>query len=234
MKIFGFQRLTLLDYPGHTACTVFTAGCNLRCPFCHNPDLVTDIHPENEIPESDIFEYLKARKNLLDGVAVTGGEPLIHSDLPEFLSKVTELGYSVKLDTNGCFPDALNYILHMRLVDYVAMDIKNSPKKYATTSGMTNLDTAEISSSMNLLRKYDITHEYRTTVVKELHTIDDIVRIAQILKRKNAPVWYLQSFKNPGRTINGSGFHPVSRSMIFKMRDAAAEILPDVRVRGVE
>ena len=128
MNIQGFQKLTMLDFPGHTACTVFTGGCNLRCPFCHNVSLV--LAPEAEpIPEEEIFSYLAKRRGVLDGVAITGGEPLLQKDIADFCRKVKETGFLVKLDTNGFFPERLEALLREGLVDYVAMDIKNTPEK---------------------------------------------------------------------------------------------------------
>ena len=151
MRLHGLQKLTLLDFPEHVACTVFTAGCNLRCPFCHNALLVTDIQQEDAIPEDEFFSFLEKRKGLLEGVAVTGGEPLMQPDLGDFLRRIRKMGFAVKLDTNGTLPGRLAPLLAEGLVDYVAMDVKNVPEKYAGTVGLPRFDTAPIRESMALL-----------------------------------------------------------------------------------
>ena len=178
MLIKGFQRLTLLDFPGRTACTVFTGGCNFRCPFCHNAGLVTE-PDDDEFDESEIFDHLERRRNVLDGVAVTGGEPLLQPDIERFLYELKDRGYAVKLDTNGSFPDKLAGILELGLADYVAMDVKNRPEKYAETIGLPQYDLAPIEQSMKLLRESGVAYEFRTTVVERFHTTDDIAALAQ-------------------------------------------------------
>ena len=162
MFLSGLQKLTLLDYPGKVACTVFTAGCNFRCPFCHNAGLVLPDRLFQDITEEEILAFLKKRAGILDGVAVTGGEPLLHKELPAFLRQVKDLGYLVKLDTNGSFPDRLEAVLSEGLVDRVAMDIKNSPDLYAKTAGIPHLDLANIERSKNLLLTGSVEFEFRT------------------------------------------------------------------------
>ena len=151
MKIHGLQKMTLLDFPGHVACTVFLGGCDLRCPYCHNYELATGQAPA-VMDEEELFAFLAKRKGLLDGVAITGGEPCLHRDLPEFIAKICELGFPVKLDTNGTHPAVLREVLEQGLVEYVAMDVKNSPSKYALTAGVRTLDLAPISESIELLK----------------------------------------------------------------------------------
>ena len=174
MKISGFQKTTLLDYPGKVACTVFLNGCNFRCPFCHNADLVI---PESEtgiFTENEIFEYLKKRKGILDGVCITGGEPLLNKEISEFMKRIKEMGLLVKLDTNGSFPERLEEIIRAGVVDYVAMDIKNSFEKYSETSGLSNKDLTNIKRSIDLIMEGKTDYEFRTTVVREFHTVEDI------------------------------------------------------------
>ena len=169
MLISGLQKLTLLDYPGRVACTVFTGGCNFRCPFCHNSSLVLPERLAHDTDEEQVLAFLKKRQGTLDGVAVTGGEPLLHKDIDAFLQKVHELGYMIKLDTNGSFPDRLIDIVERGLVDRVAMDIKNAPELYAATAGV-KLDLAPIERSKNYLLEGHVDYEFRTTVVRGLHT----------------------------------------------------------------
>lgn len=231
MKIHGFQKLTLLDFPEHVAATVFTAGCNLRCPFCHNALLVTDIQAGDAIDEEEVLSYLAKRKGLLDGVAITGGEPMLQPDLMDFIRKLRALGYAVKLDTNGCYPDKLRAILSEKLVDYVAMDVKNSPAKYAETVGIPAFDLSPVRESVQLIMSSGIDYEFRTTVVGEFHTAEDIVEIAEWLR--GARHYYLQNFVDSGGLI-GENLHPAKREDLFAMRDAAAEIIPSTALRGVD
>lgn len=229
MNIQGFQKLTMLDFPGKTACTVFTGGCNLRCPFCHNVPLV--LSPESEsIDEDEIFSYLEKRKGVLDGVAITGGEPLIQKDISGFIKKIKSMGFLVKLDTNGFFPEALEELINERLVDYVAMDVKNSKEKYALTCGKENLDISPFEKSLALLKRGKVDYELRTTVIKEFHTVFDIESICRWIE--GAPRYFLQAFKDSGILKEGSG-SPLSEEEMLKMRDAARKLIPVVEVRGI-
>lgn len=230
MKIYGFQKMTLLDFPGHVAATVFTGGCNLRCPFCHNAALVTEIDPGAIYNEEDIIKFLSKRTNLLDGVAITGGEPLMQVDICGFIKKVRELGYKVKLDTNGTYPDKLAEITEQKLVDYIAVDIKNSREKYALTAGVERFDISALERSLQILKNCGIEHEFRTTVVKELHTVEDIVSIGEWLSgEKN---YYLQNFVDSGNLIS-SGFSAVSREAMEQMAESAKPFFENVGVRGI-
>ena len=179
MRINGFQKLTLLDFPGHTACTVFTGGCNLRCPFCHNALLVTEADELEEYPEEEILAFLKKRQGILDGVAITGGEPLLQRDIRAFIEKVRALGYAVKLDTNGTFPKMLKELAEAGLLDYVAVDIKNSKERYAETTGIPRLDLSGIEETVRYLLEGHVPYEFRTTVVAEFHTPEDIRKIGE-------------------------------------------------------
>ena len=229
MLIKGFQKLTLLDFPGRTACTVFTGGCNLRCPFCHNALLVTEL--DNACyTEEEVFDHLKLRKNVLDGVAVTGGEPLLQKDIERFLYEVKEAGFPVKLDTNGCYPEKLAGILELGLVDYVAMDIKNCPEKYAETVGVKDFDITPIEESIRLLQNGGIDYEFRTTVTADFHTPDDIEKLA--LWIKNTPKYYLQNFVDSGKLID-CNCKGVDRKTMKLMLEKAQKYIPAAELRGV-
>jgi len=230
MLLAGLQKLTLLDFTGHTACTVFTHGCNLRCPFCHNAALVVE-KPANLLAEDEFFAFLSKRQSVLDGVAVTGGEPLLQSDIIEFIRKIRALGYAVKLDTNGFFPDKLKTLVSQGLVDYVAVDIKNSLAKYGETVGVKTLDLSPFLESVDFLLSGAVDFEFRTTVVEELHTADDIASIAKLIR--GAPRFFLQNFTDSGGLI-GSGFHAKSREELRVCLSRAKEFVPNTALRGVD
>lgn len=211
MIIQGLQKLTVLDFPGQVACIVFTAGCSFRCPFCHNATLVKA--EGDNISEEEVLAYLKKRHGILDGVVITGGEPTIQKDLKEFIIKIKNLGYKVKLDTNGYHPEVLEDLLNDGLVDYVAMDIKNSKDKYAVTVGLQNIDILRIERSVELLKNCNIPYEFRTTTMEELHSEEDIKSIAEWLK--GAKKYFLQSFKDSGDILCGT-FTPLDDA---KMQD---------------
>lgn len=219
MKINGFQKLTLLDFPGKMACIVFTPGCNFRCPFCHNASLVTHIN-EVSVSEEEIFTYLARRKGLLDGVVVTGGEPLLQSGLEDFLTKVKSLGYAVKLDTNGSFPSKLKALVNKGLVDYVAMDVKNSREKYARTIGVNNPPLDEIDESIKFLISGEVDYEFRTTVTAGLHTSTDIEKIAEWIK--GAKKYFLQNFVDSGDLVS-EGNEPVTSVILNEMTAKAKQ-----------
>ncbi len=230
MKINGFQKMTLLDYPGKVACTIFTGGCNFRCPFCHNALLVTEIDPTTLIDENYIIDFLKKRVGLLDGVCITGGEPLLQDGIEDFIKTIKDLGFSVKLDTNGSFPDKLKFLVNNNLVDYVAMDIKNSLEKYPLTVDIKNYDTKKIKTSIEFLMQNKIPFEFRTTVVKEFHNVNDIENIAKVINgTKN---YYLQNFEDRGNLI-GENLHSVSKETLLKMKESASKFIQNVEIRGV-
>lgn len=164
----------MVDFDGKIACTVFTGGCNFRCPFCHNAPLVVGNLNSQRIDEAEVFDYLQKRKGLVDAVCVTGGEPTLQPDLCDFLTKVRGMGYATKLDTNGLRPDVLEEVLNKKLVDFVAMDVKNSPEKYALTVGVESVDMGKILKSMQLLKGSGVDYEFRTTIIKEFHTAEDM------------------------------------------------------------
>ncbi len=199
MLIAGLQKLTLLDYPGKTACTLFTPGCNFRCPFCHNALLVTE-KASDFISEEELFSFLSKRKGILDGVCITGGEPTLQKDLVPFIKKIKAMGFLVKLDTNGYRPDILKEILSENLSDYVAMDIKASPEKYSQATGLTDCDFSLIQESIKLIEKSNVPHEFRTTVTKELHSEDDFEKVLSLFS-EDTP-YFIQQFKDSGNLID--------------------------------
>lgn len=236
MHIKGLQKLTLLDYPGHTACTVFTPGCNFRCPFCHNASLVLvrdssqTARDEFEIAEDDFFAFLDKRKNLLDGVCISGGEPTLQTDLMPFMQKIQECGYLVKLDTNGYRPEILQQILNAGLCDYIAMDIKASPTNYKKVSGLPSLMFEKIQTSIELIKHSNIDHEFRTTVVDQLHSEDDFVEIASLLKGEKK--YFLQSFVDSGDII-APGFSAAPREKMQTYLHIVRKDVPEAQLRGV-
>ena len=228
MKIGGFQKMTMLDYPEKIACTIFTYGCNLRCPFCHNASLVID---EIEFfTEEEILSYINKRKGMLDGVCITGGEPLLQRDIFEFMRKIKEIGLPIKLDTNGAYPERLKQAIDEGLIDYVAMDIKNSPEKYALTAGIENLDIAPFKKSIEILLSGKIDYEFRTTIVRELHNENDIVEIGKWIK--GAKRYFLQGFVDSGNLIS-SGFTAHEKSTLEAFKQAVSPYISDVKIRGV-
>lgn len=194
MQIHGFNKTTLLDYPEHLAATIFTGGCNFRCPFCHNGSLVLNPASQPQIGEEEILSVLEKRKHILEGVCITGGEPTLQPDLAEFIRKIKKLGLLVKLDTNGSRPEVVRECLSGGLLDYVAMDIKNIPEKYALSTGLAAPEIEKIKESVNLLLESGTACEFRTTIVKEHHTAQDIEQIGQWLS--GAKAYYLQNYKD--------------------------------------
>ena len=232
MRIGGLQKLTLLDYPNHVSCTVFTAGCNMKCPFCHNRDLV--FIPENfefYNPES-IFEYLRKRQGTLDAVAITGGEPLLQPGLRDFIMEVRKLGFKVKLDTNGYYPDKLKKLVDEGLIDYVAMDVKAPLPKYPVTVGLpeSGFHTEQIQESIRYLLSGAVDYEFRTTVVREFHTKEDLVAIAKMIK--GCKHYYLQQFVDSGRCIE-QGFSAYNREEMYELKEEVAKYIPEVELRGI-
>lgn len=200
MNIYGLEKLSLIDYDGQMACTVFTGGCNFKCPFCHNSGLVTNLSEQLKIDNDYIFDYLKKRKGLLTGVCVSGGEPTLQPDLNDFILKVKELGYLVKLDTNGTNYLLLKSLIDNNFIDYVAMDIKNSKDNYLKIIGIDNFDLSQVEKSVNLLLENKISYEFRTTLVKEFHTKNEIKDIASWIK--GAKKYCLQKFVNDDNCID--------------------------------
>ena len=230
IKLFGIQKLTLLDYPQKMASTIFTGGCNFRCPFCQNSDLV--FLPENmpELQEEDVLRFLEKRKGILDGVCISGGEPLLNPVLAVFLRKIKALGYAVKLDTNGSSPEKLKQLIEEGLLDYVAMDIKNSVRKYAETAGIRNLDLQGIQDSIAYLKEGHIPYEFRTTIVKEFHSAQDIRDMTDWLE--GAAAWYLQNFEDSDRVIQ-KGLHAWDEETLQQFQKLAKAKVPNTELRGI-
>lgn len=229
MKFYGFQKMTMLDFPGRVACLVFTGGCNFRCPFCHNALLVTQ-NDGVTYGEEEILEYLKKRKGLLDGICVSGGEPLLQIGLDDFLKKVKEIGYAVKLDTNGSFPSRLKKLVADGLVDYVAMDVKNCKEKYKLTCGTQSLDMSKIEESVEFLLSGIVDYEFRTTVVEGLHEPQDIEKIGEWIQ--GAKKYFLQNFVDSGNLI-GSGLRAVSLDKLKDFESIAQKYVEKIGLRGV-
>lgn len=229
MILKGLQKTTLLDFPEKVACTVFTGGCNMRCPFCHNASLVISPSENSDISEKEFFEFLSKRKNILDGVCITGGEPLLQRDIEDFMKKIRDMGFALKLDTNGSYPDRLRSIIDKGLVDCVAMDIKNSKEKYPLTAGV-DIDISKISESISLLLEDKIPFEFRTTVVKELHTPEDIVSISEWIS--GAKAYFLQSFTDSGDII-ASGLSAYSPEEMKSILTLVQKNIPSAKLRGI-
>lgn len=227
MLLKGLNKLTLLDFPEKIACIVFTGGCDFRCPFCQNAALVTDFD-DGRVDEEEFFAFLRSRKNRLDGVAITGGEPLLQPDVVPFIYRIKEEGYAVKLDTNGYHPDKLKTLLDAGALDYVAMDIKNSPGKYAVTAGLQKLDFSLILRSKDLIMDSAPDYEFRTTVVKELHTASDFYGIGDTVK--GAKVHYLQRFRDEGGNIV-SGLNPPSERELNEYASILSDFVESVQIR---
>ncbi|MBR0368275.1 MAG: anaerobic ribonucleoside-triphosphate reductase activating protein [Clostridia bacterium] len=230
MKIHGLQKMTLLDYPGRVACTVFLGGCDFRCPFCHNYELVDGSAPAL-MEDTELFAFLEKRKGLLDGVAVTGGEPCLRPDLPELLSRIKALGYAVKLDTNGAHPGLLRALIDQKLVDYVAMDIKNSPEKYARTAGLERIDLAPVRESVEMLLSGVVDYEFRTTVVDELHEEKDFEAIGPWIHGSRR--YFLQPFTDRESVPYGN-LHAPSREKLARCVEVAKPFVTEISLRGLD
>lgn len=210
MQLHGLYKLTLLDFPEHLACTAFTGHCNLRCPFCHNAELVLRPELQPTISEDEFFSFLKTRQGILEGVCISGGEPTLQLDLLPFIRKIKQLEFQVKLDTNGTRPAVLEALFAEHLLDYIAMDIKNTKEKYALTTGLTTFDIAPIEKSIALIKKYAPDYEFRTTVVQGLHTKEDLLAIGAWLT--GAKRYTLQTFQNSGNLLAETGLSAFSET----------------------
>ena len=230
MNICGLQKLSMVDYPGKLAATVFTGGCNLRCPFCHNALLVTRLSESPRLETDEVLSFLKSRQGLLDAVVLSGGEPLLQVGAADFLAAVKNMGYLVKLDTNGCYPTALAEILAQNMVDYVAMDIKNSRKKYASTVGIPGFDIAPVLESIRLIQKSGVDYEFRTTAVQQFHTAEDFAAIGAWLHgSKN---YYIQNFVDSGNLI-GTGLTGFSKEELESFAFSLTGDFEFIGIRGI-
>lgn len=229
MRICGLQRLTLLDFPGEVACTIFTGGCNFRCPFCHNRELVLSEYEPDEISMNELLAFLKKRRKVLDGVCISGGEPLINPDIEGLIRPIKELGYKVKLDTNGSYPRRLKSLAEQSLLDYIAMDIKNSLERYAETIGEPFFPTDEVEESAAFLLSGTIPYEFRTTAVKELHEERDFCSIGKWLA--GAQNYFLQCYEHSDYVI-ASGLHAHSQAGLERFIAILRETIPSAKLRG--
>ena len=226
MKISGFQKLSLVDFDGHISATIFVSGCNFACPFCHNAGLVNGSEPQ--ISESEVLEYLSKRFGLLDGVCVSGGEPTLYPDLPKFISKLKSIGYLVKLDTNGTNPEMVKYLVENKLVDYIAMDIKNSEDNYNKTIGK-DYDFSKIKTTIEYIINCGVDYEFRTTLVKSLHTFEDIQKIAKLIA--GAKKYYLQKFVDSGNCIS-NGLTAIDKKTATEYLEYLQKFIPSTKLRG--
>lgn len=228
MVIHGIQKLTLVDFPHYTSCILFSGGCNFRCPFCQNSSLVLDPMSQGVIDEDEIFSFLKKRKRMLEGVVITGGEPTLNSDLLLFMKKIKDLGYKVKLDTNGYKPDVLESAINKHIVDYVAMDIKTSLDEYPRLTGIKNINTELIRESISILLKEEVDYEFRTTVVKELHNEKNFEKIGKIVE--GAKNYFLQTFIDSGNTIE-KGLTSPSLEALESYKEILNSYIENVSIR---
>ena len=228
MYISGLQKLTLLDFPGRLAATVFLGGCNFRCPFCHNASLVLEPASLEKISEDEFFEFLNSRKGKLTGVCITGGEPTLYPTLKDFIRKIKDMSFAVKLDTNGTDPDLLLSLIEEGLLDYVAMDIKNSPERYSESAGC-EVDMEKIKRSVDILLSGKVEYEFRTTVVRELNSIEDFKAISAWIK--GAKRYFLQTFKDSGSLI-GSGFSAYSEEETRAILEQILPYVPNAQIRS--
>lgn len=229
MKIEALQKLTLLDFPQKMACTIFTHGCNMRCPFCHNALLVTESQ-QTFISEEEILSFLETRKGILEGVCITGGEPLMQEGIEEFIRKIKSMGFLIKLDTNGTYPNKLKALCKEGLIDFVAMDIKNSQKKYAQTAGKKLLDLSAVNESVAFLIGGNVPYEFRTTVTKDFHNLEDLLDITRWISGCDA--YFLQQFVDSGNLIDSqvSGYTNEELREIYKV---VKKHLPCTQLRGI-
>ncbi|MEG1576013.1 MAG: anaerobic ribonucleoside-triphosphate reductase activating protein [Clostridium sp.] len=230
MKISGLQKTTLLDYPGHVASTVFLGGCNFRCPFCHNSDLLGS-DAEELFTEESVLTFLKKRSSVLEGICITGGEPTLQPDLEAFIKKVRTLGLSVKLDTNGYRPDVLKSLCSKGLLDYVAMDIKSGKSGYSKTAGLKHMDISLIEESVDFLLRHTVPYEFRTTVVKELHSSDDFREIAPWIS--GCSHYYIQSYKDSENVLT-AGFSACTKEELLAFADIVSPYVEQVTLRGID
>lgn len=228
MNIQGIQTLTLLDFPGRLACTVFTAPCNLRCPFCHNSGLITGL--DDPMEWDVVRDFLISRVGILHGVCITGGEPTLHNDLTDYLAEIKDLGFLVKLDTNGTRPEILVDLVDGGLVDYVALDVKNSPQQYDTTIGIKDFEIVPIATSIEFLLSGGVDYEFRTTVVQEFHDEEGLLELAKCIR--GAKRYYLQTFVDSDQVLQ-KDLHPYSPEEMRAFAELIKPIIPGVEVRGI-
>ena len=228
MKIAGYEKLSLQDFPNQISCIIFTQGCNIRCPFCQNSTLIP-MDAKNLISEDEIFDYLNLRKNIISGVTISGGEPTLQPDLESFIDKVKELGLKIKLDTNGINTKLLEKLIENQKIDYVAMDIKNSLNKYSLTSGVAKINMQNILKSIELLKKGKVDYEFRTTIINEFHTLQDIIEIIKLVGNSK---YYLQNFKNSKYVLDKTLTSFTEEKLV--LWNEILKEYPNVYIRGME
>ncbi|MBQ7340284.1 MAG: anaerobic ribonucleoside-triphosphate reductase activating protein [Clostridia bacterium] len=231
MEIFGMEKLSLVDYDGYVSATVFTGSCNFRCGFCHNSPLVLDYNNLQTLPEDEVLSYLKKRKGILEGLCITGGEPTLSRDLPEFCEKVKEIGYKVKLDTNGTNLPMVKTLIEHGLIDYIAMDIKNDLESYGDIIGIKNYNTEKVKNSVDFLLSNTFPYEFRTTLIKEYHTAENIEKIGQWIK--GARAYFMQKFKD-GENCISAGLTPIDEKTAIEFSDIAKKYVQKVKLRGYD
>ena len=229
MVIHGLQKMTLLDFPGKVACTIFLGWCDFRCPFCHNWELIDGSAPA-ELDDEKLLDFLKKRRGLLEGVAITGGEPMLNKDFPELMRKIRELGYPVKVDTNGNHPEMLRRVIDDKLVDYIAMDVKNSRERYAQTIGLEEFDTSNVEKSIGIIMGSGIEYEFRTTVVEQLHDNDSFKGIGTLIE--GADRYFLQKFTDRD-TVPFEGLSAPSDDKMREYLETVRPFVKEVQLRGV-
>ena len=231
MDFSGWEKMSLVDYDDNLTTTLFTAGCNFRCPFCHNSDLVLRPGEAAKIPWEEIKAYLVKRKGMLDAVCITGGEPTMMPDLLDKMREIKALGYKIKLDSNGTRPDILKKAYEEGIVDYIAMDIKNSPKKYASTIGVENYPLDKIKESVKFLKESGIAYEFRTTIMSEFHTKEDMKEIGEWIEGANR--YFLQLYVDSEHCIS-HGFHALSKEEAEELLEAIKPYVPNAMLRSYE
>ena len=231
MKIYGLNKTTLLDYPGKVAATIFLGGCNFRCPFCQNSSLVLNPSTQPEIPVKEVLSFLKKRKGILDGVCITGGEPTLSPDLPELLQEIRTLGYPIKLDTNGTHPDLLKTLTEQNLIQMTAVDIKACPDNYPALCGLVHPELDAVKETVEFLKNGTLDYEFRTTVIRELHSEKDFIEIGQWLT--GAKAYYLQAYRDSEEVLQ-PGFSSYTRKELEHFREILKRTIPLVELRGID
>ncbi len=232
MNLAGLQKLTTSDFPDTLSCIVFTQGCNLKCPYCQNSSLIPMLQAvtTNYLSEDEFFNFLEKRKGILDGVVITGGEPLVQGDIKEFITKIKELGYKVKLDTNGTNPLLLADLIDSKLLDYVAVDIKNDFANYGQTTGLSEFNTNNIEQTIQILKSSKVSYEFRTTITKEFHSISNIQNICELIGKE--PKYYIQNFEDSSNVLNHN-LHGFTFEELQEIQKIFEERYPNFKVRGV-
>ncbi len=231
MQIRGLQKTTLLDFPGYVASTIFLGGCNFRCPFCHNMDLASNPTSFPQILEHDVISFLESRRGILDGICITGGEPTLSLGLIPFMQQVKSLGFLIKLDTNGYLPNVIKDMVHMKLLDYIAMDIKSSPAHYAKVTGLDTIDMSMIEKSIHFIIQSGVPYEFRTTVVREYHDASVMQDIGQLIQ--GADAYFLQSFKDSDQ-VSDHSLHACSKEELLHYQELLAPMVKNVSLRGID